>query len=179
MRPSEGGVERGGCQLSIGRRERGITDGAARLLPALLGGLLIACGGSSPTAPTPPAPTLPAPTPSPAADALSIVTITPAVGTLLAPGQAVTFSATLGYTLATADSGQIVIVIQDQSDNGLQMVRQPQPSVTVQRGTTTVTLSDSVKIPSVGVSQVRVFFPLIRAGATRTETLVRVVYPVG
>jgi hypothetical protein len=167
-------------QLSIGRLERGITDGTPRLLPALLAGLLIACGGSSPTAPTPPAPSPnPTPTPTPAADAVSIVTITPAGGTLLAPGQAVTFSATLGYTLATADSGQIVIVIQDQSDTGLQMVGQPQPSVTVQRGTTTVTLSDSVNIPSVGVSQVRVFFPLIPVGTTRTETLVRVVYPVG
>ena len=161
-------------QLSIGRVVRDITEGAAWLLPAILAVGLIACGGSSPTAPSPPAPT-----PTPAADAVSIVAITPAEGTLLAPGQAVAFAVTLGYTLATADSGQIVMVIQDQSDTGLQKVGQPQPSVTVRRGTTTVTLSDSVNIPSVGVSQVRVFFPLIPAGATRTETLVRVVYPVG
>ena len=136
--------------------------------------VLLACGGS-PTAPT----ATPAPTPLPVADAISAVSIVPAAGTPLRASETVTFTATLVYTLATAESGQIVVVIQDQDNRQLQQIGRPQPAAAISKGTGTVTLADTITIPASGVSSVRVIFPLVPAGATRTEVLVSVSYPAG
>jgi hypothetical protein len=103
----------------------------------------------------------------------------PLAGTPLQASETVTFTATLAYTLATADSGQIVIVIQDQNDRKLQQLGRAQPAAVVSKGTGTLTLADTIMIPASGVSSVRVIFPLVPAGATRTEVLVSVSYPVG
>ncbi|HET6898596.1 MAG TPA: hypothetical protein VFK70_09620 [Vicinamibacteria bacterium] len=133
---------------------------------ALLAAVLVGCGGASHTAPTP------------ATDAISLRSITPAPGTPLTAGQRVDFTATVNYTLASAASGQIVIVIQDQLDQNLKPAGVIQTAVPVVMGTSTATLSDSITIPGTGVSSVRVVFPLIPTGATRTEVLVSVTYPV-
>ena len=141
--------------------------------PALLVLLLGACGGS-PAGPT----ATPAPTPPPATDAVSVGSIVPPAGTPLQASETVTFTATLNYTLASAESGQIVIAIQDQSDRNLQQLGRPQPAALVSRGTGTATLADSIVVPASGVTSVRVFFPLIPMGATRTDVVVSVSYPV-
>ena len=137
---------------------------------ALLAACLVGCGCGSPTAPTA--------TPTPASDAISLGSIAPAVGTLLHAGQTVTLTATLNYTLTSAASGQIAIIIQDQLNRNLKPPG-TQPAVAVMRGTSTAALSDTVTIPDSGVSSVTVFFPLIPAGATRTDVLISVTYPVG
>ena len=141
--------------------------------PALLVLLLGACGGS-PAGPT----ATPASTPPPATDAVSVGSIVPPAGTPLQASETVTFTATLNYTLSSAESGQIVIAIQDQSDRNLQQLGRPQPASLVSRGTGTATLADSIVVPASGVTSVRVFFPLIPMGATRTDVVVSVSYPV-
>ena len=137
-----------------------------------------ACGSGSPTAPTPTPASTPAPTPTPVMDAVSLGSIAPAAGSPLQASQTVTFTATLNYTLASAESGQIVIVIQDQSNRRLQPSGRPQPAAVVTKGTSTATLADSIVVPASDVSSVRVVFPLIPTGATRTDVIVSVSYPV-
>jgi len=111
-------------------------------------------------------------------DAVSLGSLAPAAGTPLQATQTVMFTATLNYTLASAESGQIVIVIQDQSSRSLQPRGRPQPAAVVTKGTGTATLADSIVVPASGVSSVRVFFPLIPSGASRTDVVVSVSYPV-
>jgi hypothetical protein len=135
---------------------------------------LAACGSGSPTAPT----ATPAPTPVPAMDAVSVGSLAPAAGTPLQASQTVMFTATLNYTLGSAESGQVVIVIQDQSGRSLQPPGRPQPAAVIAKGTGTATLADSIVVPASGVSSVRVFFPLIPSGASRTDVVVSVNYPV-
>jgi hypothetical protein len=101
----------------------------------------------------------------------------PPTGTPLQAGGTVTFTATLNFTLASADSGQIVIVIQDQNNQNLR-AGGPQPAALVNRGTGTATLADSVVVPASGITSVRVIFPLVPQGATRTDILVSISYPV-
>ncbi len=130
--------------------------------------------GSSPTAPDPP------PTPTPTAstsDSISLANIAPAPGTNLLPGQTVTFSATVAFSLLSADSAAIVLGIQDQANQRLQPIG-PQPSATVAKGSGQAALSQSITLPSNGITSVRVFFSLTPAGATRTDVVVSVTYPV-
>ena len=135
-----------------------------------LAAVLVGCGGGAPTAPTPAR--------APASDAISLSSMTPAPGTLLHAREMVTFTATVSYTLASAASGQIVIVIQDQLNQNLKPPGVAQSAVSVMTGTSTTTLSDSIRIPDSGVSSVRVFLLLSPAGTTRTDVVVSVSYPV-
>ena len=108
---------------------------------------------------------------------LTVVSITPPQGTTLSAGQAVTFDATLRYTLSAGASGEISIVIQDQDDVVLQTG--VQPAVPVTAGSGVVNLSDSVTIPASGVSLVRVFFALFfDGGGGRTDIATVVTYDV-
>src|SRR5690349_5957142 len=50
---------------------------------------------------------------------MSLVSINPPAGTRLAPGQVVTFSATVTYHLEVADSGEIVLAPQDEVGTSL------------------------------------------------------------
>lgn len=135
---------------------------------ALLAALFVACGGSSPTDPAPPILT----------DAISVSSVTPVAGSVLRAGQTVTFTAAVNYTLATAASGRIAIVIQDQTGESLDLPGE-QSSVSVSRGTGSATLSSSVTIPNSGVTSVIVYLPLLPAGATTTSIVARVEYAVG
>jgi hypothetical protein len=139
------------------------------LLPAIACVLIVAfaagCGGShSPTEPG-------------GVDTIAITSITPASGTRLAPGSNVTFSGTVRYELASAGTGIIVLVIEDQASRVL--TTGAQPSAVVSRGQGTVSLSDSIVVPATGVSQVVVFFPLSPAGSTSTNIVATATYPVG
>ena len=72
-------------------------------------------------------------------NAISLVTIAPPVGTTLFAGQVVSFTATVSYELNIADSGEIKMRIQDQTDANIQSG--PGPIVEVRRGSGMVTLS--------------------------------------
>src|SRR5262245_31850395 len=107
----------------------------------------------------------------------SITNMNPAPGTALQPGQTVTFAGTAGYTLATADLGAVVMVIQDQANRPMPISGVLQ-TVVVQRGTGEVTLTQTVTVPNDGVTSVRVFFALAAAGTTTTNAVLTVSYPV-
>jgi hypothetical protein len=127
-----------------------------------------ACGGPS-TAPS---------SPTQAKDSVtSVINMVPAAGTALQAGQTVTFSGTPGYTLASADVGSMIMVIQDQTDRALP-ASTTQPIVVVHRGSADVTLSETITIPASGVTSVRVFFVLAPAGAATTYASAQVSYPV-
>jgi len=160
MSLTEVGPERRRGQL---RGTRGSIVGAASL--AMLA--LAACGGGSPSGPSP----VPTPTPTPAvSDAVSLTSIVPAAGTRIAAGERVTLTATVAYTLASAPSGRIYLVLQDQLDAGLQDPGNPrtQPSVAVTRGSGTTTLTESIVVPATGVTTLKLYFPLFPDGVQGT-----------
>lgn len=135
------------------------------LAAALLSSVLLAgCGKSS----TPTAPVL---------DAISIAAISPTNGTTLHPGMTVTFNASVTYTLASAASGTISLVYQDQNGNILNTATQVSKAVT--GGTGTVALTDTFTVPTTGVTTLFVFFPLLDTGASGTNVAVTATYPVG
>jgi hypothetical protein len=139
-------------------------------------GLLSGCGSDVPSAPSStPAPT-PLPTPTPGTDAISLSSISPAAGTALQAGQEVAFTATVSYTLASAASGRVSMIIQDQLNRSLQPLGTHPTAVS--GGTATVTLTDSIVIPATGVSLVRVFLPLYPASATSTSVVALGEYPI-
>jgi len=107
----------------------------------------------------------------------SITNMNPAVGTALQPGQTVTFAGTAGYTLASADIGAVVMVLQDQADRPLPLSG-AQQTVVAHRGTADATLVQTATIPSEGVTSVRVYFMLAAAGSTSTSAVLMVSYPV-
>lgn len=124
----------------------------------------IACGSSLPT---------PAPT-----DSLrGVNNLAPAAGTTLQAGQTVTFSGTVGYSLASTESGTLVMVIQDQASRLLQ---EPgtQPSVAVGKGSGDVTLSQTLTLPATGITSIVVMFGLVPMGTDRTSIVTTMSYPV-
>jgi hypothetical protein len=140
------------------------NPGLLGLALAMLLTLSCSDGGSSPTEP------------QPTIDSIAVETITPARGTALSAGSQVTFQARVRYTLATADSGRISMIIQDQASRNLS--RNPQPRAQIVRGGGVVELSDTITIPATGVTRVDVFVPLFPGGATSTGVVQLVQYPV-
>ena len=126
-----------------------------------------ACGSS---------PAAPAPT-TPARDSIGGVTnMVPAPGTTLPAGQTVTFSGTPAYTLASADLGMVYMSIEDQNDRPLDS--SDIQVVTVHRGDGDATLTHTVTLPAEGITAVHLYFLLAPAGATSTNTVIRLTYPV-
>jgi hypothetical protein len=114
--------------------------------------------------------------PAPMPDSVNSVTdMVPALGTKLLHGQTVTFTGTAGYSLLSADSGQVLLAIQDQTNKVLTTT---QPSATVAKGSGPVTLSQKITLPDTGVTSVQVFFLLVPAGATSTHAAVPLTYQV-
>ena len=107
---------------------------------------------------------------------ISLVTIAPPAGTTLSAGQVVSFTATVSYELNNADSGEIKMVVQDQTDADLQSGMSP--FVEIGRGSGMVTLSNQVTTPTTGVTTISVFFPLFSAGQSSTTVISSVSYPV-
>lgn len=134
----------------------------------LAAGLLLMLGCSNGDSPTDPAPTV---------DSVAVESITPAAGDSLRAGSRITFRARVRYTLATASSGRVSMVIEDQASRNISTTS-PQPSIQVQRGSGTVELVDTINIPANGVTRVDVFLPLFPAGASSTSTVQVVRYPV-
>jgi hypothetical protein len=101
----------------------------------------------------------------------------PVSGTTLQLGQTVAFSGKPSYFLASADSGTVVMVIQDQNNRTLQ-ASSGQPTAVVARGSGDVTLTQTITLPADGITVVNVFFLLAPTGSTSTRASVRLSYPV-
>src|SRR5436190_6404931 len=121
---------------------------ANRFTPSLVKIALIvtcfACGKDSPTSP-------------PAADSISLSSITPADGTKLAPGSTVNISATVAFHENCSADGTIVMRITDQ--NGT--VLSPDVKATAPSGDHSKTLTNKFSVPSSGVTRVTVTLALI------------------
>jgi len=115
-----------------------------------------ACGGHSPSEAVGP-------------DRVSVVSLQPANGSSLVPGSVVTFNARLDYELRSESSGAILLVVEDQ--NSALLTVGPQARAATTRGRGSVTLSDQVKVPATGVSQVRVFFAMVPPDVSATQFL--------
>ena len=146
-----------------------LSSSAASIVTTTMVLAVTAAGcGSTPT------PTVPAPLP----DSVSSITdMSPALGTTLAPGQTVIFTGTAGYTLNSAGTGILVMVIQDQADQALQAPG-TQPNAQVVRGSGQATLSQTIMLPGTGITSVRLFFLLAPMGSTSTTSVATVSYPV-
>ncbi len=112
---------------------------------------------------------------APGSDRLALLSISPPRDTTLRPGQTAMFTASLVYALASADCGDVAMVVMDQGNQSL-LPRNPEVDVT--RGAGTVTLAGEVTVPATNVTAVRVFLALFPCGATRTSTVVSVTYAV-
>lgn len=148
------------------------TPGGARFAATTLVVALASIGVAGcrdSTAPSKPAP--------PATDAIRLVSMSPDSGTILAPAQTVTFSGTVNYTLGTADSGSVLMVIEDQNFAVIQPTG-TQPRARVAAGQRDVSMSQTLTLPPAGITAVNVFFPLVPKGATSTKTVAFVSYPV-
>jgi hypothetical protein len=115
-------------------------------------------------------------TPAPVPDSVNgIIDLVPPLGTKLLHGQTVTFTGTAGYSLNSADSGQVLLAIEDQTNKRLSTT---EPSATVAKGSGQVTLSQSITLPDTGVTAVQLYFLLVATGATSTHAAVPVTYQV-
>ena len=130
---------------------------------AIIGSLASAGCGTSPAAP--------AATP----DTVSSLTdVAPALGTRLLRGQTVTFTATAGYSLNTADSGRVVLAIEDQN---YKLVTSNQMLASVSKGNGQVTLSQTVTLPDTGITALYVFVFFAPAGINGPFTVGTVTQP--
>ena len=100
----------------------------------------------------------------------------PAPGTPLATGQKVQFKIKISYQLSIADSGALILVLEDETDKSLSADRKQQ-SRTVSKGKGSVTLTDSLVVPA-GSKEVRLFIPLVPKGLTNTSGELLIRYPV-
>ena len=126
--------------------------------------LIAGCGSTSPTAPT--------------TDFISITSIVPAAGTTLTAGEQVTFTAVVSCTIVNSNGGRTAMIIQDQRSVTLLDAGQVQPTATLQRGTATVTLSQTITIPTTGSTTVRVILPIFVDESNSTRAVVTRDYPV-
>lgn len=108
--------------------------------------------------------------------AIKLESASPAPGTPLTVGQTVEFKITVSYRLSIAEKGLIVLVVQDETNKSLRNGKKQQ-SQSVNKGTGTVTLVESLVVP-VGSNEVRLFIPLVPNGLTDTSGEVVVRYPV-
>jgi len=102
-------------------------------------------------------------------DRVSVVSLQPANGSALVPGSTVTFNARLDYELQSESSGAILLVVEDQNSALLTVGPQARAAITQGRGS--ATLSDQVKVPATGVSQVRVFFAMVPPDVSAVQFL--------
>ena len=114
-------------------------------------------------------------------DSVVVTSASPASGTRLAPGSAVTFTANVNYLLRSDSAfgdnrGTLVMDIDDQNgrDIDTEVVK------TVEHGQGSTSLADRLVVPSSGVSQVQVIVELIPDGFNSpTVTSAAGTYPVG
>jgi hypothetical protein len=109
-------------------------------------------------------------------DSIAITNISPTVGSDLVPGSVVTITASASYSLTTANTGTIRLVIEDQNNNSLTPT---QKAVGVNKGQGSVSLFDQITLPTTGVTAVQVFISLTPGSASTTNVVASTIYPVG
>jgi hypothetical protein len=98
----------------------------------------------------------------------SIVSIEPKDSTALSPGSKILIKAKLSYRLVSNQDGEICIVVQDQTRRQL-LKQPPNKCVRLTRGSGIVNFEEEVEIPSHGVTEMDVFFPLLVGHADMTK----------
>jgi hypothetical protein len=119
--------------------------------------MLLASCGYGPTGPRPTG-----------GDSLTLVTISPPLGTTLQRGQTITLTATLSYSLASADSGAVQFGVEDQALNQLS-TGGTEPIASVSKGSGQVTLSRLIALPQTGISSLTLSFDLLPPGPTNSQ----------
>ena len=119
--------------------------------------LCAGCGSDTPTGPT--------------TDFIQLQSIVPAAGTVLVPGERVTFTAVLDCTIVSSDGGFTALVLQDQRNASLLDFDGRSPEATLRKGTQTVTLSQTITVPASG-NTVNALFPIFVNGSDTTRALV-------
>jgi len=125
--------------------------------------VLTACGADTPAGPT--------------TDFISIDSMTPAAGTMLTAGERVTFTATLTCTIVSADGGFTAMVLQDQRNQSLLGFDERSPEMQLRKGSSTVTFSHTITIPSSG-NTVNALFPIFINGSNSTAAVAVRTYSV-
>jgi hypothetical protein len=107
---------------------------------------------------------------------IKLESASPAPGTPLTVGQTIEFKIRVSYQLSIADSGTIILVIQDETNKNLlgDRKQQSQPAT---RGLGVLTLIDSFVVPA-GSKEVRLFIPLVPNGISNTSGELLIRYPV-
>ena len=123
----------------------------------------LSCSSDTPTGPT--------------TDFISIDSIVPAAGTTLVAGDRITVSAVVTCTIVSANTGFAALILQDQRNQSLRDGDTQAPEVTLQKGTTTVTLSQTITVPSSG-STVNAMFPIFIEGSNATRAVAVRTYAV-
>ena len=132
----------------------------ARCLLLLTMALLAACGSDTPTGPT--------------SEWIDLNSLTPAAGTTLTAGDSVTFTATVTCTIVSSDGGFTTLLLSDQGNRTLNVTP---PVAPLPKGTTTVTLTESITVPTSG-STVNLSLPLFINGSNSTRAAKTSSYPV-
>ena len=101
--------------------------------------------------------------PAPNGSAISILSISPTADTVLKPGERVTLSVEVSYTL-NADKGTVTLVVQSADNSTISNHVE-----VVTRGSGRVTLKDEFEVPKTGAIQV--FTPLSVEGRNNTTTV--------
>jgi hypothetical protein len=114
---------------------------------------------------------------APTTDFIALDSITPTAGTTLNPGDRVTFTAVVTCTIVNSEGGSTAMVVQDQTNRSLIPAGESPPRATLSRGTTTVTLSQTVTIPESG-STVTIALPIFINESNTTRAVVIRNYPV-
>jgi hypothetical protein len=107
---------------------------------------------------------------------IKLESATPAPGTPLTVGQTVEFKIRVSYQLSIADSGTIILVVQDEANKNLLGDRKQQSQPTT-HGHGTLTLIDSFVVPA-GSKEVRLFIPLVPSGISNTSGELLIRYPI-
>jgi len=107
---------------------------------------------------------------------LKLISITPRPGTPLVAGRAAHFAVTVAYRLEATDSGDVVLVVQDERGHNLLSGR-PQISSGVTKGSGELTLTDSLAVPS-GIREVQLFVLLAPKGYQRVYGQIPIQFPV-
>jgi|SRR5271154_3243898 len=107
---------------------------------------------------------------------IQLLSAEPSPGTAVTVGQTVEFKVSVSYKLSIADKGAIVLVIQNENNESLSPGNRQQ-SRPVARGEGTLVINQSFVVPA-GVSEVRLFIPLVPSGLEHTDGELVLRYPV-
>jgi len=125
--------------------------------------LVVSCGSDTPTGPT--------------TDFISIDSIVPAAGTTLVAGERVTFTVVATCTVVSAESGFTALIVQDQRNMLLGLFDTRPPEAACPKGTTKVTLTETITAPSSG-STVNALLPIFVGSSTETRAVAVRTYTV-